>query len=59
MVNRQRPLVEMKQFACGKEALCLGLVCNSQKMSHQDNPEFLDESSTQQHIVCSMGDIGR
>ena len=41
--QQQRPLVEMEHFASGKEAICLWLVCNSQKMSHQDNPEFLDE----------------
>ena len=57
MVNRQRPLVEMKHFACGKEAFCLGLVCNSRKMSHQDNPEFLDKVINS--AAFSMGDIGR
>ena len=40
-------------FACGKETLCLQLVCNSQKMSHQDNPKFLDLAA------LNMGDIYR
>ena len=39
-----------KAFFLWKGSLCLCLVCNSQKMSHQDKPEFLDESSTQQHL---------
>ena len=49
--------MEMKHFACGKEAFCLGLVCNNEKMSHQDNPEFLDEVINS--AAFSMGDIGR
>ena len=57
MVYRQRPLVEMKHFACGKEAFCLGLVCNSEKMSHQVNPQFLDEVI--KSATFSMGAIGR
>ena len=39
---------------CGKEAFCLQLLCHNQKMSHQDEPEFLDESSTQQHLVSKI-----
>ena len=45
---QQRPLVEKKPF-------CLKLqLCHHQKMSHQDNPEVLDESSTEQHFLVDI-----
>ena len=38
-----RPLMEKELYAFDCDV--------SQWMSHQDNPKFLDESSTQQHLL--------
>ena len=44
--------LECGEISSEKETYCMRLVCYHQKMSPQDNPEFLhaDESSTKQHL---------